>query len=82
MKHKCFVGLVVKIKYHKQIFRSERIVQKTECFLIKVYRWIMSLEAFLVHDGVLGNKCGGGGGAVSRKSQKAVYVCRVCLKFQ
>lgn len=21
----------------------------------------MSLEAFLVHDGVLGNKCGGGG---------------------
>ena len=42
----------------------------------------MSLEAFLVHDGVLENKCGGGGGAVSRKSQKAVYVCRVCLKFQ
>ena len=34
----------------------------------------MSLEAFLVHDGVLGNKCGGGGGgAVSRNSQKAVY---------
>ena len=62
MKHKCFVGLVVKIEYHKQIFRSERIVQKTECFLIKVYRWIISLEAFLVHDAVLGNKCGGGGG--------------------
>ena len=38
----------------------------------------MSLEAFLVHDGVLGNKCGGGGGGCFSKVPESC-LCLPCL---
>ena len=37
----------------------------------------MSLEAFLVHDAVLGNKCGGGGGGLFLESPRKLFMFAV-----